>query len=490
VLALRSFGCTNVQYLIPNRFEDGYGLTPPIVKRAQAQGASLIMTVDNGVSSIDGVRLAKQLEMCVVVTDHHLPGAQMPAADALVNPNQPGCGFPFKSTAGVGVAFYLMCVLRKVLRDRQWFSRQRIDEPNMATYLDIVALGTVADVVSLEHNNRLLVAQGLKRIKAGMCRPGIAALAKIANRELRFLSSADLGFSLGPRLNAAGRLDDMSVGIECLIAEDTERAQTLAMMLNSYNDDRKVIEADMQEQAKAIVKDLQQLKGANLPWGLCLYDESWHQGVVGLLASRVKERQHRPVVAFARAAEGSTELKGSARSIAGLHIRDAFERVASQNPGLILKFGGHAAAAGLSIEGDKLEQFTRAFDQAVRAMLDPELLRPELLTDGTLAEGELTIDTARYIEMYGPWGQGFPEPVFEGKFSVYDKRVVGGRHLKLMLTTAQGNIVDAIQFNSEWIEGGLPPQIYIAYRMDINRFRGKESVQLIVDQIDSVAPSR
>lgn len=489
VLALRSFGCATVQYLIPNRFEDGYGLTPPIVRRAHEQGANLIMTVDNGISSIDGVLLAKQLGMCVVVTDHHLPGKQMPAADALVNPNQSGCSFPFKSTAGVGVAFYLMCALRKALRDRNWFSRQGIDEPNMAAFLDIVALGTVADVVALEQNNRLLVAQGLKRIKAGLCRPGIAALAKIANRELRFLSSSDLGFSLGPRLNAAGRLDDMSVGIECLIAESSERAQTLAMMLNSYNDDRKVIEADMQEQAKAIVKDLQQLKGANLPWGLCLFDDGWHQGVVGLLASRIKEKEHRPVVAFARAAEGSSELKGSARSIPGLHIRDAFERVASQNPGLIVKFGGHAAAAGLSIESSKLDQFAREFDRVVRAMLDPELLQPELLTDGRLEEGELTLNTARDIEMFGPWGQGFPEPVFEGKFGVYDKRVVGGRHLKLMLTTEQGNMVDAIQFNSEWVEGGLPPQVYIAYRMDINRFRGKESIQLIVEQIDAVALS-
>jgi single-stranded-DNA-specific exonuclease len=275
----------------------------------------------------------------------------------------------------------------------------------------------------------------------------------------------------------------MSVGIECLIAEDSEQAQTLAMMLNSYNDDRKVIEADMQEQAKAIVKNLQQLNGANLPWGLCLFDESWHQGVVGLLASRVKEKQHRPVVAFARSAIDSEELKGSARSIPGLHIRDAFERVASRNPGLILKFGGHSAAAGLSIERGNLDLFTHAFDRAVRDMLAPEFLQAVLLTDGKLDASELILETAKQIELYGPWGQGFPEPVFEGRFGIYDKRVVGARHLKLMLTTDDGKLVDAIQFNSEWIEGGLPPQVYIAYRMDINRFRGKESVQLIIEQM-------
>lgn len=484
MLSLKSFGYQNVSYLIPNRFEDGYGLTPPIVHRAHALGAKLIMTVDNGVSSIDGVLVAKQLGMQVVVTDHHLPGAELPVADALVNPNQPGCDFPFKSTAGVGVAFYLMCALRKELRERNWFQLQGIVEPNMATFLDIVALGTVADVVALEQNNRLLIEQGLRRIRSGKCRPGIVALAKIANRELAYLSAADLGFALGPRLNAAGRLDDMSVGIECLMAEDVERAQTLAIQLNSYNDDRKVIETDMQEQAQLIVKGLHSLKDQHLPWGLCLFDESWHQGVVGLLASRIKEKQHRPVVAFAPSGNGSTELKGSARSIPGLHVRDAFERVASLNPGLILKFGGHAAAAGLSIERHNLEAFKLAFDGAVRKMLDPEALQAELLTDGYVIDDELTVDTAKVIAGFGPWGQGFPEPVFEGKFGIYDKRVVGLRHLKLMLSTPDGKLLDAIQFNSDWVEGGLPSEINIAYRMDINRFRGKESLQLMIEYID------
>jgi single-stranded-DNA-specific exonuclease len=484
-LSLRQFGHQAVEYLIPNRFDDGYGLTPAIVKRAETNGAQLIITVDNGVSSIDGVRCARDLGIQIIVTDHHLPGAEMPEADALVNPNQPGCDFPYKSTAGVGVAFYLMCALRKELRDRGWFASRQIDEPNMATFLDIVALGTVADVVGLEHNNRLFVAQGLKRMRAGQCRPGIAALAKIAGRELQHLSSADLGFALGPRLNAAGRLDDMSVGIECLVTDSAERALSLATLLNGYNDERKVIEADMQAQAKAIVEGLQQLKSQTLPWGLSLFDDGWHQGVIGLLASRIKERQHRPVVAFALAGNGSEELRGSARSISGLHIRDALERISSQYPGLIIKFGGHSAAAGLSIARRNFKSFSDAFDLVVKEMLDPEALQSVLLTDGEASEDEIDVNTAKSIVEFGPWGQGFPEPVFEGRFGVYDKRVLAGRHLKLMLSTGSGKLVDAIQFNSEWVEGGLPASIHVAYRMDINRFRGRESLQLIVEQIEA-----
>ena len=483
VLALRSLGCDNVSYLVPNRFDDGYGLSPEVVDQAHARGAQLILTVDNGISSHAGVARAHELGIPVVVTDHHLPGDTLPEAEAIVNPNLRDCDFPSKSLAGVGVAFYLMLALRAFLRDNGWFEARGIAMPNLAELLDLVALGTVADVVPLDANNRILTWQGLSRIRAGRCRPGIKALLEIANREAHKLAASDLGFALGPRLNAAGRLDDMSVGVALLLCDNLGEARQLASDLDALNQTRKEIEQGMQAEALTLCEQLER-SSETLPGGLAMYHPEWHQGVVGILASRIKERFHRPVIAFAPAGEGV--LKGSGRSIQGLHMRDALERLDTLYPGMMLKFGGHAMAAGLTLEEANFEAFQQRFGDLVTEWLDPALLQGEILSDGPLSAQEMTLEVAEMLREAGPWGQMFPEPMFDGEFRLLQQRLVGERHLKVMLEPVGGGpLLDGIAFNVDtaiWPDNGVR-QVKIAYKLDVNEFRGNRSVQLIIENL-------
>jgi single-stranded-DNA-specific exonuclease len=481
--ALRAMGAADVHYLVPNRFEYGYGLTPEIVAVAAELQPDLIMTVDNGISSIDGVAAARQRNIRVLITDHHLPGEQLPAAEAIVNPNQRGDPFPSKNLAGVGVAFYVMLALRARLRAQGWFDKAGLPEPNLAVWLDLVALGTVADVVPLDRNNRILVHQGIQRIRAGQCVPGIRALLESAGRNLQRVVASDMGFGVAPRLNAAGRLDDMSLGIECLLTDDMQAARQMAMRLDTFNRERKDIESDMQARALQVIKQLD-LKDEQLPVGLCLFEPDWHQGVIGILASRIKERFHRPVIAFARSGEG--ELKGSARSVSGLHIRDALDAVATRHPGLIDKFGGHAMAAGLSLAEHNYPSFSVAFNDEVERHLSADDLTGVIYSDGELSDRELTLDTAQLLRDASPWGQGFPAPLFEGDFTVLGFRVVGERHLKMSLQTAQGRCrIDAIAFNTTQLPADCR-QLHMAYRLDANEFRGIVSPQIIVEHIETM----
>ncbi|WP_058911984.1 single-stranded-DNA-specific exonuclease RecJ [Entomohabitans teleogrylli] len=483
VLALRSMGGRRISYLVPNRFEDGYGLSPEVVDQAHGLGAQVIMTVDNGISSHSGVIRAHELGIPVLVTDHHLPGEQLPGADAIINPNLADCEFPSKSLAGVGVAFYLMLALRAYLREQAWFSARGIPEPNLAEYLDLVALGTVADVVPLDTNNRILTWQGLSRIRAGKCRPGIRALLEVANRDARRLTSTDLGFALGPRLNAAGRLDDMSVGVALLLCDSLGEARVLANELDALNQTRKEIEQGMQAEALTLCDELSRQREA-LPSGLALYHPEWHQGVVGILASRIKERFHRPVIAFAPAGDGT--LKGSGRSVQGLHMRDALERLDTLHPGLMLKFGGHAMAAGLSLETARFDEFRARFAELVGEWIDPALLQGEIWSDGPLDAAEMTLEMAELLRDAGPWGQMFPEPLFDGRFRILQQRLVGDRHLKLMLETPDRSLMlDGIAFNidtTRWPDPGVR-EVELAYKLDVNEFRGNRSLQLIIDKL-------
>ncbi|HBC5608568.1 TPA: single-stranded-DNA-specific exonuclease RecJ [Klebsiella oxytoca] len=483
VLALRGLGYGNVSYLVPNRFEDGYGLSPEVVDQAHARGAQMIMTVDNGISSHAGVERAHALGIPVLVTDHHLPGDTLPAAEAIINPNLRDCEFPSKSLAGVGVAFYLMLALRTFLRDKGWFDERGIAPPNLADLLDLVALGTVADVVPLDANNRILTWQGLSRIRAGKCRPGIKALLEIANRDPQKLAASDLGFALGPRLNAAGRLDDMSVGVALLLCDYTGEARVLANELDALNQTRKEIEQGMQAEALTLCEKLER-SSETLPGGLAMYHPQWHQGVVGILASRIKERFHRPVIAFAPTGDGT--LKGSGRSIQGLHMRDALERLDTLYPGLILKFGGHAMAAGLSLEEARFEEFQQRFGELVTEWLDPALLQGEVVSDGPLAAAEMSMEVAQMLRDAGPWGQMFPEPLFDGRFRLLQQRLVGERHLKVMVEPVGGGpLLDGIAFNvdtSIWPDNGVR-EVQLAYKLDINEFRGNRSLQLIIDHL-------
>ena len=483
VLALRALGYGNVSYLVPNRFEDGYGLSPEVVDQAHARGAQMIMTVDNGISSHAGVDHAHALGIPVLVTDHHLPGDTLPAAEAIVNPNLRDCDFPSKSLAGVGVAFYLMLALRTFLRDKGWFDARGIPAPNLAELLDLVALGTVADVVPLDANNRILTWQGLSRIRAGKCRPGIKALLEISNRDPQKLAASDLGFALGPRLNAAGRLDDMSVGVALLLCDNIGEARVLANELDALNQTRKEIEQGMQAEALTLCQQLER-SSDTLPGGLAMYHPQWHQGVVGILASRIKERFHRPVIAFAPTGDGT--LKGSGRSIQGLHMRDALERLDTLYPGLILKFGGHAMAAGLSLEEARFEEFQQRFGELVTEWLDPALLQGEVVSDGPLAAAEMSMEVAQMLRDAGPWGQMFPEPLFDGRFRLLQQRLVGERHLKVMVEPVDGGpLLDGIAFNvdtSIWPDNGVR-EVQLAYKLDINEFRGNRSLQLIIDHL-------
>ncbi len=483
VRALSAFGA-DVAYLVPNRFEYGYGLTPEIVDLAARapRRPDMLITVDNGIASNEGVARANALGIATLITDHHLPGDALPQATCIVNPNQPGCDFPSKAIAGVGVMFYVMLALRAELRRRGWFKDR--PECNLATLLDLVALGTVADVVRLDRNNRILVAQGLKRIRAGKLQAGIAALLRVAGREARRASCFDLGFAAGPRLNAAGRLADMALGIECLITDDTARALNIAQDLDRLNRERREIEGGMQDQALAMLEGLglgtDADPDAEAAYTLSLYDPSWHQGVVGILAARIKDRLHRPVIAFAAGNAG--ELKGSGRSIPGLHLRDALDLIAKRAPGLILRFGGHAAAAGLSIRGEGLAQFGELFESTVRGLVAASDLARSLETDGPLESAYMNLDTLRLLERE-VWGQGFPQPLFCDRFAVASQRVVADKHLKLRLQK-DGKSFDAIRFNSLAPAGAA---IRAAYRLALNEYNGVQSVQLIVEAWESAA---
>jgi single-stranded-DNA-specific exonuclease len=485
VLALRSLGAKNVSYLVPNRFTYGYGLTPEIVDVAAKLNPQLIITVDNGIASFAGVLKAKELGIKVLITDHHLAGKELPLADAIVNPNQPNDEFPSKCMAGVGVIFYVMLALRSRLKETGWFAAQGIPVPNMAQFLDLVALGSVADVAPLDKNNRILVHQGLQRIRAGQCRPGIRALLEVAKRDPQSLVASDLGFAVGPRLNAAGRLDDMSFGIECLLTEDYAKALQMAVELDSLNQERRHIEVDMQQQALQALEKLQ-LK-EDLPLGLCLFDPNWHPGVAGLLASRIKERLHRPVIVFTPS--HNQELKGSARSVAGLHIRDVLDTVATRHPDLLSKFGGHAMAAGLSIEQEKYQPFCQAFDAEVRRHLRSADLQGKIYSDGELNSGQFSLETAMMLRAAGPWGQAFPEPLFDGIFNIIDQRLVGQKHLKLTLQAIDhAGFLDAIAFNIDYNHwpNHRCEQIRAAYRLDINAFRGLSKVQLLIEYLEAI----
>ncbi|WP_409586926.1 single-stranded-DNA-specific exonuclease RecJ [Vibrio rotiferianus] len=490
VLALRMLGSNNVDYLVPNRFEDGYGLSPEVVDQALELGAEMIMTVDNGVSSIEGVRYAKENGITVLVTDHHLPGQVLPDVDAMVNPNLDSCDFPSKALAGVGVAFYLMMALCVYMRKQNWFAQQGMQEPKLMELIDLVALGTVADVVPLDENNRILVHQGLQRIRAGKARPGIQALIEVAKRDARRLVASDFGFALGPRINAAGRLDDMSFGVELLMCNNIHAARRMASELDGLNQTRKEIEEGMKQEAMAFCERLQFGENTELPYGLALFQRDWHQGVIGILASRIKEKYHRPVIAFADGGEGT--IKGSCRSIPGLHMRDALDFIDTQNPGLIIKFGGHAMAAGLTIKEQDFERFSRLFDEVVKKELDEAALKGVILSDGELKPEEFSMHVAEQLRAGGPFGQAFPEPIFDGEFKVLHQKLVGEKHLKLMLEPLyKGHptnvMIDGIAFNIDlrrWPDASVKT-VRLAYKLDVNEFRGNQSLQLMVDYIEA-----
>jgi single-stranded-DNA-specific exonuclease len=488
ILGLRALGAAAVEHLTPSRFKHGYGLSPAVVDAAAPHRPDLLITVDNGIASLAGVERARALGIPVLVTDHHLPGPELPEAAAIVNPNQHGCSFGSKSLAGVGVMFYLLAATRSELRRRGWFDSDRpgaVAEPNLAQWLDLVALGTVADVVTLDRNNRILVEQGLRRIRAGQCRPGLRALLEIAGCRIEQVTARDLGFAAGPRLNAAGRLDDMSLGVECLVTADPVRAMTLARQLHALNGERREIEYSMRETAEAIVSGLAAQAG-ELPAGLCLYGADWHQGVIGILAARIRERWHRPVIAFADAgADGGAQgmLRGSARSIEGLHIRDVIDAVDKRCPGLVERFGGHAMAAGLSLPLDALDAFRDAFAEEVRRELGDAPTVRELLSDGELPGRMLNLQTADALRFAGPWGKGFAEPLFDGLFEVSDVRIAAERHLKLRVRAADGQPLEAIGFNLAERRAEVRDRMHLAYRLDVNDYRGLRAPQLLVEHI-------
>lgn len=477
VRGLRMLGAGRVSFRVPHRIRHGYGLSPALVEELAAIRPDLLLTVDSGIACHAGIAAAKSRGWQVLVTDHHLPGASLPAADAIVNPNLRDDRFPSKALAGVGVVFYLLLALRRRLRETGSFPGV---EPDLATLLDLVAVGTVADLVPLDTNNRLLVSAGLRRMRQGQCQPGLAALAAVSGRSLEKLTAGDIGFCLAPRLNAAGRLEDMAVGIECLLCDDPVRARELASALDAINADRRVLQQEMVDQAEALVQDLQ--LGDELPGALALFDSGWHPGVIGLVASRLKDRVHRPVIAFALAEPGGMMLRGSARSIPGFHVRDALAAVDALHPGLIERFGGHAMAAGLTLEATGLEAFRCAFDDYARSTLAADSLNMQLATDGPLQPAELVRSLAEALELAGPWGQGFEEPVFDNQFAVREWKLLGGRHLKLVLEHAQGGApISAIQFGG-WSGEPPPARIHAAYQLALDDYGGRKGVQLLVRQ--------
>ncbi len=485
VRALRALGAKQVEYLVPNRFAYGYGLTPELVAVAKNKNPSVIVTVDNGIANHAGVDAAKALGMRVVITDHHLPAAILPLADAIVNPNQPHDPFPSKNLAGVGVIFYVMLALRRYLSQQTWFAERGMALPNMSQFLNLVALGTIADLVPLDQNNRILVQQGLRRIRAGQCIPGIVALLELSGRDFKQASASDLGFAVASRLNAAGRIDDMSLGIECLLSDDAARARDIARELDQLNHERKSIEKEMQVQAfEALNKTTANLK-ENLPRGICLYDPSWHQGVIGILAARIKDRFNRPAIVFAPGQDN--QLKGSARSIPGLHIRDILALIDAQHPQLIIKFGGHAMAAGLTIASDRIHDFSNFFEKVIADRVTEAELEHALLSDGELQATDLNLEMATMLRDGGPWGQAFPEPVFDGTFHVLEQRLVGDKHLKLRLA-CENKTLDAISFfvdTNKWPNHRCQ-QVRAVYRLDINEYKGRSNLQLMIDYLEPI----
>lgn len=484
--ALGMMGFQHVDYIVPNRFEYGYGLTPEIIDAVKSNLPDLIITVDNGISSVEGVAYANQLGCKVLITDHHLAPNVLPQAAAIVNPNQPDDLFPSKALAGVGVVFYLMMALKLRLQQQKYFEAVGLEVPNLTLLLDLVALGTVADVVSLDKNNRILVEQGLKRIRSGVCCMGIHALFRAANKEISQATSTDLGFTCAPRLNAAGRLDDMSLGIECLLTEDWNKAFALVLELDQLNKERKAIESGMKEEALAqLEQSMQSLDKKALPPVICLYRDDWHQGVVGIIASRIKEKYHRPVLAFAPVSD--TELKGSGRSIAGIHMRDLLDSVATQHQGLITRFGGHAMAAGLSLEPEQFAAFQQAVCETVEQQYESDVFQELVYSDGQVTDEDMHLDTAASLRAVVPWGQSFPAPKFDGVFEVLGKRVLKDQHIKLQLRTQTNDqVIDAIQFFadlSQWSGIEIGQSIHLLYRMDVNEFRCEKSLQLMIERL-------
>lgn len=485
---LKALGFQQLAYLVPDRFKFGYGLSELIVEEARKQNPELIITVDNGISSIEGVARARELDIDVLVTDHHLPGRELPLANAIVNPNQKGCEFPEKSLAGVGVMFYVLIALRAYLREKNFFDGK--SEPKLVNLLDLVALGTVVDLVPLESNNRRLVQQGLLRVRNGLACEGIKALINVAGRNAERFRSTDFAFALGPRINAAGRLDDMSIGIECLLSEDPAEAFSLAQALNDFNEDRKQIEGSMKEEALALLPEIHNAEEHDSL--ICLYDENWHQGVVGIVASRLKEQYHLPSIVFAQNEDKPEELKGSARSVAGLHMRDLLDRVASQHPSLLKKFGGHAMAAGMTIYKEDLEAFRRVVNEQMDEMLGhskQDILQARIFFDAALEERHLTMEFARILHSFEPWGQGFPEPLFKNRFRVLSQRVLADKHLKMMVClNGSKQACDAIAFNvSEDLRVTEGNEVDLLYKLDINEFRGLQNLQLMIEKIIPVS---
>ncbi len=480
IKGLELLGASSVSFVVPNRFEYGYGLTVEIVELVKKQQPDVIITVDNGISSIDGVKSAKESGIKVLITDHHLPGDELPEADAIVNPNVPEDKFPSGNIAGVGVMFYVLMALRSRLRDKQWFEKRNMAQPNLAQLLDYVALGTVADVVALDQVNRILVHQGLLRMRAGQAHAGINALIEIAKKQASSLNASDLGFALAPRLNAAGRMDDMSLGIQCLLTDDITLAKEFAEQLDELNKDRKDIEAQMKNEAMSLLDQMKVFDESHLPVGVCLFEKDWHQGVIGILASRIKDKLHRPVIAFASSSEG--EIKGSARSIPGIHIRDVLSEIAASHPQILKKFGGHAMAAGMCIQAHDYPAFALAFDEVVAIHLKNVDLEQKIYTDGQLTEKEITLEFTEQLSSAGTWGQAFPEPVFDSVFEVVQCRVIGKQHLKFVLRLPNSELlIDAIAFFVEKPENWLGTRsINCAYKLDINEFRGNRSIQLLL----------
>jgi single-stranded-DNA-specific exonuclease len=487
VRQLRRLGFADPCFLVPDRFKFGYGLTPGIVRVAVQMKPALIVTVDNGISSLEGVAEARRAGIPVLVTDHHLPGRELPDAAAIVNPNLPGERFASKALAGVGVAFYVVAALTRRMREAGMIPAGTGTNP--ADLLDLVALGTVADVVPLDLNNRILVAQGLRRIRAGRCAPGLRALLEVSGRRADGAVAQDLAFQAGPRLNAAGRLEDMALGIECLLTSSATEAKELAARLSQLNSDRRELEGRMQAEALAKVDALVASLAGGMPSGLCLFDGGWHQGVIGLVASRIKDRVHRPVIAFAPGEAGW--VKGSARSVPGVHVRDVLDAVATAHPGLLDKFGGHAMAAGMTIRESMLGEFERAFSEEVQRRIDPDTLTGDLHTDGPLLPGEFNAETAAALREGGPWGSGFPEPTFDGQFGVVDARIVGERHLKLRLRAASGESVDAIAFRYLDDPGVEPPgpqqEVELVYRASLDEYSGSHRLQLVAEWLGPLA---
>lgn len=483
VEGLTLLGASHINYLIPNRFDFGYGLSPEIVNQAiERFNPALIITVDSGISNIEGVETAKKAGVQVIITDHHLPSDTLPNADAIVNPNQPGCDFPSKAIAGVGVIFYVLIALRARLRATNYFANHQIPEPNLADLLDLVALGTVADVVPLDTNNRILVYQGLKRIHCGRVRPAIKTLLQVAGKEITKITASDLGFIIAPRLNAAGRLDNMKLGIECLLAKNEVEAYEKATQLDRLNKERRQIEQSMREEA---FKALENIALDDLPYGICLFNDEWHEGVIGILASRIKEKYHRPTAIFAKA-EQAGELKGSIRSIANIHIRDILQNIASQHPNLMKKFGGHAMAAGLTLNADNLASFKLLFNQELAKQISQEILEQNILTDGSLADDDFNLQIAHQLADAGPWGQGFPEPLFEGIFKIENQRLLKEKHLKLQLKLESGQQLEAIAFNINthiWPNSTIK-KVRLVYKLDINEYMNQQRLQLLVNYLE------